>query len=58
MAFLRIMGIVLVGIALFLLFFIYENSKCPEWFLICMVLPSFIIGIVLIIAKEKSGYTP
>lgn len=58
MGFLRIMGIVLVGVALFLLIFIYENSARPEWFLVCMVLPSLVVGILLIIAKEKSGFTP
>ena len=53
---LRIVGIVLVGIAIFLLIFIYQGSSIPEWFLIAMVLPNLIVGVLLIIAKEKSGY--
>jgi heme/copper-type cytochrome/quinol oxidase subunit 4 len=58
MGFLRIMGFILIGIAIFLLIFIYKNSSRPELFLFCMVLPSLIVGILLVIAKEKSGYTP
>jgi Na+/proline symporter len=53
---LRIFGIVLIGVAVFLLIFVYENSTRPGWFLGGMILPSLIIGILLLIAKEKTGY--
>ncbi len=53
---LRIIGIVLVGIAVFLLFFIYEGSDRPILFPLVMIVPNLIIGLLLIIAKEKSGY--
>ncbi|MHA1650950.1 MAG: hypothetical protein ACTSYB_12210 [Candidatus Helarchaeota archaeon] len=53
---LRIFGFVLIGMALFLLIFIYEGSSRPFWFLFGMILPSLLTGILLVIAKEKSGY--
>ncbi|HUX99867.1 MAG TPA: hypothetical protein VMV49_09955 [Candidatus Deferrimicrobium sp.] len=56
MGFLRIMGFVLIGVAVFLLLFIYEGSSNPEWFLGLMILPTLFLGIVLVIAKQKSGY--
>jgi Mn2+/Fe2+ NRAMP family transporter len=56
MGFLRIMGFVLIGVATFLLLFIYEGSSRPEWFLFLMILPTLILGTFLVIAKQKSGY--
>lgn len=52
----RIIGLVLVGIALFLLIFIYQGSSRPLEFVLAMIIPNLIIGILLIVAKEKSGY--
>ena len=52
----RIIGFVLIGVALFLLIFVYEDSDCPGWFLAGMVIPNLIVGVLLAIAKEKSGY--
>jgi hypothetical protein len=52
----RIIGIILIGIAVFLLFFVYENSSRPGWFLAGMVVPNLIVGVLLAVAKEKTGY--
>jgi hypothetical protein len=53
---LRIIGFVLVGIAVFLGAFILEGSNDPLAFLLWMIIPNVIVGTLLIVAKEKSGY--
>jgi len=53
---LRLIGCFLVGIAVFLFIFIYEGSNHQSEFFLLMILPNLLIGILLIVAKEKKGY--
>jgi len=51
----KILGIILIGIAIFLLLVIYDVTALKGWFLALMVIPNLIVGALLIIPKEKEG---
>jgi uncharacterized membrane protein YesL len=52
----KVIGVILIGVALFLLFTMYEVTDLKGWFLALMVIPNLIVGALLIIPKEKEGY--